>query len=84
MELVNNISLNHAKSADLLTLGVLAKIDVLHGWQWMLHPSVCGLITYKNYSVQEGYEHTLKLDFEAPAELDSIIKEGCASNNKFY
>lgn len=76
-ELVNTTSLNHAKSGDLLTLSVLAEIDLLHDWQWMLHPSICGLVTYKNYSVQKGHEHTLKLDFEASIEFDSIIKEDC-------
>jgi riboflavin synthase alpha subunit len=77
MELFNNTSLRCNISGDELTLGVLAEIDLLHNWLWMLQPTSCGLVTYKKCSVQEGHKYTLKLDFEAPIEFDSIIKEDC-------
>lgn len=75
MELVNNTSIKRAKSGDKLTLGILAEKDVTHDCMWMLQPSALGEVTYTGYSVLEGHEHTLKLDFEASAEMAPLIKE---------
>jgi riboflavin synthase alpha subunit len=77
MELFNNTSLRNNAAGDELNLGVLAEFDLLHTQLWMLQATSCGLVTYKKYSVQDGHEHTLKLDFEAAKEFDPIIKEDC-------
>ena len=44
---------------------------------WMLQPSALGEVTYRGYSVLDGHEHTLKMDFEAPAEMAPLIHEDC-------
>ncbi len=77
MELLNNTSINRAKPGDRLTLGILADKDLAHDQMWMLHPSASGEVTYKDYSVLDGHEHMLKLDFEAPIEMASLIQDGC-------
>lgn len=77
IELVDNTSIKRAKSGDKLTLGILAEKDLAHDCMWMLQPSALGEVTYNGYSVLEGHEHTLKMDFEASAEMAPLIQEDC-------
>lgn len=77
MELVNNTSIKNAKPGDKLTLGILAEKDLAHDCMWMLQPSALGEVIYNDYSVLEGHEHTLKLNFVASAELAPLIQEDC-------
>lgn len=74
-ELVNHTSIKNVKLGSKLTLGILAEKDIAHECLWMLQPSALSHVTYLNYSVQEGHENTLKLDFEAPIELASLIHQ---------
>ncbi|KTD57393.1 hypothetical protein Lsan_2576 [Legionella santicrucis] len=51
--------------------------DLSHDRLWMLQPSAMSQVTYLNCSVLNGHEHTLKLDFEAPLDLASVIHQDC-------
>lgn len=75
IELVNDTSIKRAKAGDKLTLGILAEKDLAHKCMWMLQPSALGEVTYNGYSVLEGHEHTLKLDFEASPDKAHLIQE---------
>lgn len=77
MELVDNSSIKRAKSGDKLTLGLLAEKDLAHDCMWTLQPSALGEVTYNGYSILEGHKHTLKMDFEASAEMAPLIHEDC-------
>lgn len=77
IELINNTSIERAKAGDKLTLGILAKKDLTHSLMWMLQPSALGEVTYNGYSIQEGHEQTLKLDFEASLDKTHLIQEDC-------
>lgn len=77
VELLENTSIKKAKVRDKLTLGVLAESDLSHDCLWMLQPTAFGQVTYTAHSVLPDHQHTLKLDFEAPGELASVIKEDC-------
>lgn len=76
-ELANHTSIKNISSGSKLTLGILAEKDIAHDRLWMLQPSALSQVTYLNCSVQDGHEHTLKLDFEAPLDLASVIHQDC-------
>lgn len=73
-EMIKDTSIERVKSGNKLALGILAENDLSHECLWMLQPSALGQVTYKNYSLLEGHEHTLKLDFEAPVEFSPVIQ----------
>ncbi|MBA2710360.1 MAG: hypothetical protein H0U57_07205 [Tatlockia sp.] len=74
VEMIKDTSIKRVKSGSKLALGILAENDLSQECIWMLQPSALGQVTYKNHSLLEGHEHTLKLDFEAPAEFSSVIQ----------
>ncbi|MCC5793082.1 MAG: hypothetical protein JJT82_10835 [Legionellaceae bacterium] len=76
-ELVNNTSVKNIDLGSRLTLGVLAEEDLSHESLWMLQPSALSQVTYMNYSALDGHKHTLKLNFEAPVSLASVIHQDC-------
>ncbi len=76
-ELANHTSIKNISPGKKLTLGILAEKDIAHDRLWMLQPSALSQVTYLNCSVQEGHEHTLKLDFEAPLDLAPVIHQDC-------
>lgn len=77
IELINNTSIKRSKAGDKLTLGILAEKDLRHKLMWMLQPTALGEVTYNGYSIQEGHEHTLKLDFNATLDKTFLIQENC-------
>ncbi|WP_238552797.1 hypothetical protein, partial [Legionella oakridgensis] len=76
-ELVNDTSIKNLSPGSKLTLGILAEKDISHEQLWMLQPSALSQVTYLSCSVLHGHEHTLKLDFEAPPNLASVIHQDC-------
>lgn len=76
-ELANNTSIKNINTGSKLTLGILAEKDIAHDRLWMLQPSALSQVRYLNCSVLDGHEYTLKLDFEAPLELASVIHQDC-------
>lgn len=76
-EIANNTSIRNISPGSQLSLGILAEKDIAHDCLWMLQPTALSQVTYLNYSLLEGHEHTLKLDFAASWELESVIHQDC-------
>lgn len=76
-ELANCTSIKNISPGSKLTLGILAEKDIMHDRLWMLQPSALSQVTYRSCSVLDGHEHTLKLDFEAPLDLASVVHQDC-------
>ena len=74
-KLLDHAVFNPTALSTKLTLGVLTEWDAPHNCFWMLQPSVSGVVVYRGYSLLDGHEYTLKLNFEASSKFADAINE---------